>query len=183
MSIPLFILGSLADKENHPYSLKKILLNTIPLEKLSEGKFYYNFDSLKKKGFIEPVEIIQIENRPNKTLYRITQDGRDFLEQEIYDSFKNVSRFEDIYISIFLLKYIDSTKMAFILEDTIKQEKQRLTEYKKKKENKEILKQIQSLDDEQLKAVEFISEHAFSQIEHNIYWMEKLLTFLKSVDN
>ncbi len=178
MSIALFILGSLADKENHPYGLKKILLNTIPIEKLSEGKFYYNFDSLKKKGFIEPVKIIQIENRPNKTLYKITLDGRDFLEQEICNSFKNISKFEDLYISIYLLKYIDSLKVAFILEDTIKQEKKRLSEYKRKKENEEITKHLPFIDDEQLKAVEFISEHALSKIQHNICWMENLLAFI-----
>ena len=172
MSLTLFILGSLANENSNPYQLKKALLDVIPI-KISEGKFYYNFEALQKKGFIEPVETIQIVNRPNKTLYGITEEGRRFLEQEIYNSFKKVSKIEDLYISIYLLKYIDPVKAAFYLEETIKKEKERWDEFKQAKVRMEIL------DDKQQRAVQFISEHAFSQSEHNLHWMEKLLTFIK----
>jgi len=172
MSLTLFILGSLANENSNPYQLKKALLDVIPI-KISEGKFYYNFEALQKKGFIEPVETIQIVNRPNKTLYGITEEGRRFLEQEIYNSFKKVSKIEDLYISIYLLKYIDPVKAAFYLEETIKKEKERWDEFKQAKVRMEIL------DDKQQRAVQFIREHAFSQSEHNLHWMEKLLTFIK----
>jgi DNA-binding PadR family transcriptional regulator len=172
MSLSLFILGSLANESSSPYQLKKALLDVIPI-KISEGKFYYNFEALQKKGLIEPVETIQIVNRPNKTMYGITQEGRRFLEQEVYNSFKKVSKIEDLYISIYLIKYIDPAKAAFLLEETIKQEKNRWAKYKEAKVR------IELLDEKQLRAVQFISEHAFSQSEHNIHWMEKLLTFLK----
>ncbi|MFP5111427.1 PadR family transcriptional regulator [Bacillaceae bacterium C204] len=171
MSLSLFILGILANENSNPYQLKKALLDVIPI-KISEGKFYYNFEALQKKGLIEPVETIQIVNRPNKTLYGITQEGRRFLEQEIYNSFKKVSKIEDLYISIYLLKYIDPVKVAFYLEETIKKEKNRWDEYKQAKVR------IELLDEKQQRAVQFISEHAFSQSEHNIHWMEKLLTFI-----
>jgi DNA-binding PadR family transcriptional regulator len=172
MSLSLFILGSLANENSSPYQLKKALLDVIPI-KISEGKFYYNFEALQKKGLIQPVETIQIINRPNKTLYGITQEGRRFLEQEIYNSFKEVLKIEDLYISIYLIKYIDPAKAALFLEETIKQEKNRWAKYR------EAEVRIELLDEKQLRAVEFISEHAFCQSEHNIYWMEKLLTFLK----
>ncbi len=38
------------------------------------------------------------------------------------------------------------------------------------------------MDEKQQWAVQFISEHAFSQSEHSILWMEKLLNFLKAVN-
>jgi len=85
--------------------------------------FYYNFETLQKKGFIEPVETIHIENRPNKTLYTITDEGRQYLEQEIYNNFKKFSNIEDLYISIYLLKYINPVKAAIYLEDSINEEK------------------------------------------------------------
>ncbi|WP_026583629.1 PadR family transcriptional regulator [Bacillus sp. J33] len=182
MSLSLFILGSLADENSHPYKLKKILQDALPINKISEGKFYYNFEALQKKGLIEPVETIQKENRPNKTLYRITQGGRQFLEQEIYDSFKNVSKLEDLYISIYLLKYIDPIKAAYFLEDAIKQEKRRWAEYREAKNKQEFKKRLELLDDKQQMALQFISEHAFSQSDQNILWMEKLLTFLKQIE-
>ncbi|MEH7121263.1 PadR family transcriptional regulator [Neobacillus vireti] len=174
MSLSLFILGSLANENSSPYQLKKALLDVIPI-KISEGKFYYNFEALQKKGLIEPVETIQIVNRPNKTLYGITEKGRHFLEKEIYNSFKKVTKIEDLYISIYLLKYIDPVKAAFYLEETIKKEKNRWDEFKKAKVRMDIL------DEMQQRAVRFISEHAFSQSEHNIHWMEKLLTFIKRI--
>lgn len=183
MSLSLYILGSLAHEDSHPYKLKKRLLDVLPIDKMSEGKYYYNFEALQKKGLIEPVETIQKENRPNKTLYRITQKGRKFLEQEIYNSFKNVSKLEDLYISIYLLKYIDPVKAAFFLEDAIKQEKKRWAEYREAKNNEELKKSFDLLDEKQQKSVQFISEHAFSQADQNIRWMEKLLTFLKKIDD
>ncbi|MBM7651410.1 PadR family transcriptional regulator [Neobacillus cucumis] len=172
MSLSLFILGSLANENSNPYQLKKALLDVIPI-KISEGKFYYNFEALQKKGLIEPVKSIQIVNRPNKTMYGITSEGRRFLEQEIYNSFKKVSKIEDLYITIYLLQYVDPVKAAFYLEETIKKEKNRWDEYKQAKIRMEYL------DEKQKTAVRFISEHAFSQSEHNIHWMEKLLTFIK----
>jgi DNA-binding PadR family transcriptional regulator len=183
LSLSLFILGSLSDENSHPYKLKKILLDALPINKMSEGKFYYNFEALQKKGFIEPVESIQKENRPNKTLYRITKDGRHFLEQEIYSSYKKVSKVEDLYISIYLLKYIDPVKAAFFLEDAIQQEKKRWDQYRETKNKEEIKKRLALLGEKQQKSVQFISEHAFSQAEQNIRWMEKLLTFLKQIDD
>jgi len=182
VTLSLFILGSLADENSHPYKLKKQLLDTIPIDKISEGKFYYNFETLQKKGFIEPAETIQIENRPNKTQYKITKDGKEYLEREIYNNFKKFSKMEDLYISIYLLKYIDPHKAAIFLEDTIIQEKKRWAEYREAYNNEELLRQYQLLEEKQKKSIEFISEHAFSQSEQNIQWMEKLLTFLKSTD-
>ncbi|WP_026559205.1 PadR family transcriptional regulator [Bacillus sp. J37] len=183
MSVSLFILGSLADENSHPYKLKKDLLDALPINRMSEGKFYYNFEALQKKGYIEPVETIQIENRPNKTFYKITKIGREFLEQEIYQSFKEVSNLKDLYISIYLIKFIDHLKAVFLLEDAINQEKKRWAEYRESKNSEKIKKRIERLDDKQKKAVHFISEHAFSQSEENIRWMEKLLSFLKEIEN
>ncbi|MEH7098208.1 PadR family transcriptional regulator [Neobacillus vireti] len=181
MSLSLFILGSLANENSNPYQLKKALLDVIPI-KISEGKFYYNFEALQKKGLIEPVETIQIVNRPNKTLYGITREGSRFLEQEIYNSFKKVSKIEDLYISIYLLKFIDPARAAFFLEETIKKEKNQWDKFKRAKDKEEFKDRMESLDEKQQRAVQFISEHAFSQSEHNIYWMEMLLTFLKQFE-
>jgi len=51
------------------------------------------------------------------------------------------------------------------------------------KNSEKIKNRMEELDDKQKKAVHFISEHAFSQSEENIRWMEKLLSFLKEIEN
>jgi hypothetical protein len=81
------------------------------------------------------------------------------------------------------LKYIDPVKAAFFLEDAIKQEKKRWAQYRETKNKEEIKKHLALLGEKQQKSVQFISEHAFSQAEQNIRWMEKLLTFLKQIDD
>lgn len=183
LSVSLFILGSLAEENSHPYKLKKNLLDALPINRMSEGKFYYNFESLQKKGFIEPVETVQLVNRPSKTLYRITKIGREYLKQELYNSFKEVSKLEDLYICIYLVKFIDPVKAAVLLEDTIKREKKRWAEYRESKNSEKIVKRMEQLGDTQKAAVHFISEHAFCQSEENIRWMEKLLSFLRNITN
>ena len=182
MSLALFILGSLIDENSNPYKLKKELHDALPVIKMSEGKFYYNFEALQKKGFIEPVGVIEKENRPNKTLYGITKGGREFLEGEIYNNFKKLSKIEDLYTSIYLLKYVDPAKAAIFLEDNIEEEKKRWVDYKEANQNEELRKRLDLLNGNQQMAVQFISEHAFDQADQNIRWMEKLLSFLKRID-
>ncbi|MGM9922649.1 MAG: PadR family transcriptional regulator [Bacillus sp. (in: firmicutes)] len=177
MSIRLFILGELASEDNYPYMIKKKLLGSLPHEnfiELTEGKFYYNFDALQKKGYIQAIKVIHEKNRPDKTLYSITEAGRQALEQEIYDSFKKITNVKDLFIAIHLLKYVDTTKAAIFYEETIQQEKkcwQEYKEYKYKKQN-----ELPEID----RSAVFISDYAFSEAEFNIEWMEKLLAFIKS---
>ncbi|MGR5874238.1 hypothetical protein ACT7DH_05995 [Bacillus pacificus] len=40
--------------------------------KITKGSLYYTFEQLEKKGFIEVVDIIRNEQRPNGTIYGIT---------------------------------------------------------------------------------------------------------------
>ncbi|WP_050614440.1 PadR family transcriptional regulator [Bacillus testis] len=175
MSIRLFILGTLAKGNNYPYMIKKKLLDALPINNLtgmSEGKFYYNFEALQKKGLIESVEIIHEKNRPDKTLYTITKSGRQALELDIYDSFKSLTNIQDLYISIYLLDFVDPAKAAFLFEDTIQKEKQRWQEYSALREQEN-----DKLCDEK---VQFISDHAFSNSAFNIQWMEKLLKLIQT---
>ena len=178
MSVPLFILGTLTDGDNHPYQIKKNLLDVLPVEKLSEGKFYYNFESLHKKGYIEPIETIHRDNRPNKTMYRITKTGRTYLEEEIYHSFQTKTHMQDLYIAIYLLKYVDPIKVAFLLEDSIQQEKKKWE--KNRQFNPAVEAQFDLLDEKTKEAVRLIGEHAFKNAYFNIEWMEKLLVFIKN---
>ncbi|WP_258848465.1 helix-turn-helix transcriptional regulator [Staphylococcus saprophyticus] len=51
---------------------------------LTESKLYYHFDSLKKKGLIEVTQTIREENRPDKQIFAITDQGKDALPSMIY---------------------------------------------------------------------------------------------------
>ncbi|MFS0782743.1 PadR family transcriptional regulator [Bacillus sp. 1P06AnD] len=173
MSIRLFILGTLASGNNHPYMIKKKLFDALPISiqrEMSEGKFYYNFEALQKKGLIETVEVIHEKNRPDKTLYSITEAGKQALEHEIYESFKKISNVKDLYISIYLLDFVDTDKVALFFEETIEQEKEQWKQYA------ELKGPYEKCDPK----AHFIIEHAFDKATFNIQWMEKLLAFIRS---
>lgn len=180
MSISLYILGSLVNGNSHPYKMKREFLDLVPGVKISEGKFYYNLESLVKKGYIEAVESVHIENRPNKTIYSITKEGKEHLEQEIYNSFKKGTTIKELYVAIYLMKFIDPMKASVFLEESIQREKKRWNQYKEAAENiEEFNKQHEVLDEKTKQSVRFITECAFSQSDLNLQWMEKLLELLK----
>ena len=73
------------EKEQHPYEIRQ----TIKQRKwnstfhVRDGSLYYAVDQLREHELIEASEIVVIpgENRPDKTIYRITEKGRrSFLE-------------------------------------------------------------------------------------------------------
>jgi DNA-binding PadR family transcriptional regulator len=163
----------LAKEVNYPYMIRKKLLEVQPFTALSEGKFYYDFESLKKNEYIQPVETIQEEKRPDKTMYSITKLGREYLEEELYTCFKKSSEITDLYLAIHFLDYINTKKAAIIFEETIEKEKKRWEKYEEKKR---ILLSDKSLS----KTTQFITEHAFNKAYFNIEWMEKLLAFIKN---
>lgn len=180
MSIRLFILGTLASGNYHPYMIKKKLAEAIPDEILfhvSEGKLYYNFEALHKKGYIREYEVIHESNRPDKTLYAITDTGRKALEQAIYDAFKEASNVSDLYIPIYFLKYVNTNKVAYILEEVIQKEKERWKSYSDVSDDVKL--KLKKEDEKAEKSTDFIIKHSFSKANMNLEWLEKLLLFVK----
>ncbi|MBD7938478.1 MULTISPECIES: PadR family transcriptional regulator [Cytobacillus] len=170
--IRIYILGMLAHSVDYPYNIRKKLLNAQPFIKISEGKFYYDFEALHKKNWIEPVQKLQEGSRPEKTLYRITSEGRRHLVEELYLCFQKYTEVADLYIAIHFLNYINKSEAASILKQTILKEKERWHTLKTKKAEKERHDTVS--DSSQL-----IAAHAFEKAEFNIKWLERVLEFLK----
>jgi DNA-binding PadR family transcriptional regulator len=180
LSIRLYILGTLAKGSTHPYMIKKKLIQSMPSTTFSEGKFYYNFEVLQNKKYIEAVEVIQEGNRPEKTLYAITEEGLSYLEQEIYNSFKKSIKVQDLYISIYLLEFIDNNKAAHILEAAIHKEKKRMEKVEELKANHPAIDEFESFSKKKQAAVRFIADHSYHVHQLNMEWLEKLLLMIKS---
>lgn len=181
MSIRLFILGCLAKQPCHPYMIKKIISDLTPIEqqmKASDGKLYYHFEALTKKGYITELEVTKEGHRPEKTIYEITETGRQDLQEEIYKSFKNLSDVSTLYVAIYFLQYVDPQKVASILEKGIKKKKENLNYftqlYQKAKKDTEIK------NDPSLK---LITKHSFSSTEFDIKWLEELLRYIYNIKN
>lgn len=81
MSMKLAILGLLLEGDHHPYEIR-IKMKDRGMDqytKLQMGSLYYAVDRLVEEGYIEAVETIQSDSRPDKTIYRITESGRKLL--------------------------------------------------------------------------------------------------------
>ena len=118
MSIQIFILSKLMQKDTYPYQLKKGLSEPhyfAELIKMSESKLYYHFESLTKQGLIQVVEVIKEENRPDKQVFRITDNGKQQLPIKIYDQLKKAKSITDMVTSLSFLQFVDPTNVIEIL--------------------------------------------------------------------
>jgi DNA-binding PadR family transcriptional regulator len=79
--IGLAVLATLYRRPMHPYEIAKILKNTGKEHDMSLkwGSFYTVIRNLEKYGLIASVESSREGNRPERTTYRITDEGRDEL--------------------------------------------------------------------------------------------------------
>jgi len=72
------VLGSLSERPMHPYEIST-MLKTRGKDmsiKLNYGSLYSVVAALEKHGFIEAVETLRDGNRPERTVYDITEAGR-----------------------------------------------------------------------------------------------------------
>lgn len=167
MSLQIFILGVLSSGHHHPYDIKKMFKQNVLDEssKINDGTLYYNFEVMLKKGYIEKIEVIRDDNRPEKTTYGITPLGKEYLEQEIYASFKNFTRVDALYSSVLFLKHADPKKLMFLIEEA-----------KEKVQNKIKADTAfwEAVRDETPPAVHLIHDHSLSLLKIDLEWLNKL---------
>ncbi|GKS11651.1 hypothetical protein YDYSY3_26510 [Paenibacillus chitinolyticus] len=173
MSLQIFILGILCEGNHHPYDIKKMFKknNMEDVHKISDGTLYYNFDVLLKKGCIEKREVIRDDNRPEKTTYGITPKGREFLEQEIYASFRNFTGVESLYSPTLFLKHADKNKLVFLIEEVMDK-----LRYRTEQQSQE----WDAFKDKTPPSVHLIQEYVQSRMKLESEWLEKLLAFVKN---
>jgi DNA-binding PadR family transcriptional regulator len=85
MSIQIVLLGLLQEKSYHPYEMKKTIIENKwdHLFPVTDGNIYHAIRKLEKNDWVEAEKEEQVNNRPNRTVYRITDEGRVQLSKEI----------------------------------------------------------------------------------------------------
>jgi len=84
--IPLAALALLAERPLHPYEMQR-LLHDRHMD-YAEGRtraLYRAIDELQEAGWIEPAETTREGRRPERTVYRITEEGHEALEDWLQD--------------------------------------------------------------------------------------------------
>ena len=175
MPIQIYILSKLIEDNTYPYKLKKQLSEPIPFDQLgglTESKLYYHFDSLAKKGFIEPVEIIKEENRPDKQVFTITAKGREELPKKIYKLFETATTITEMLIGLVNMKYVNRDRVVQILEKKLK----KLLTFDE--HIRDIYKQMQ-IDKKSELLFEFVNGYITTRKEQTIHSLQELIVLIQ----
>lgn len=123
MSMKLSILGLLLERNMHPYEMMLIMRDRAMdrVTKLQMGSLYYAVDQLAKAGQIEPVQVIRSTDRPDKTIYGITDKGRQLFDQLIFQQFrKSEPVYHSFHLALVYSRHADQQKLARVLEERIR---------------------------------------------------------------
>lgn len=131
MSMKLAILGLLLEGDHHPYEIR-IKMKDRGMDqytKLQMGSLYYAVDRLAKEGYIEAVETIQSDSRPDKTIYRITESGRKLFEQLLLKKFRDIEPVHHpLYMALPFSPHADPAVLAPILQTRIREAEHRVNQ-------------------------------------------------------
>jgi DNA-binding PadR family transcriptional regulator len=78
----LAILSLLFERDMHPYEIRRLVRDRGKDEvvDLRPGSLYRTIERLERAGLVEPVETTREGRFPERTVYRLTERGRDELE-------------------------------------------------------------------------------------------------------
>jgi len=124
MSMKMAILGLLLERNMHPYEIMLVLKERAMdrVIKLQMGSLYYAVDKMALDGHIESVEVISSPDRPDKTIYRITDKGRALFEQLVLQLIKkNEDIHHPLYLALALSRHVDPGKVEKLLAERIRE--------------------------------------------------------------
>ena len=80
--LALTILALLAEQPRHPYEIQRLIRERKKdFARSTQRTLYHTIDRLVKAGLIQPVEISREGNRPERTVYQLTDEGQDSFVQ------------------------------------------------------------------------------------------------------
>ncbi|MEV0285663.1 MULTISPECIES: PadR family transcriptional regulator [unclassified Kribbella] len=117
------ILGSLAERPMHPYEISTILRARGKDQsiKLNYGSLYSVVTALEKNGFVEARETIREGNRPERTVYQITEAGQEEFRDWLTELLGTPSReFHPLEAGLAYLPGLPPGRVAELLEQRAK---------------------------------------------------------------
>jgi len=117
------VLGSLGERPMHPYEISTQLRARGKDQsiKLNYGSLYSVVAALEKNGFIEAVETIREGNRPERTVYRITDAGQAEFTDWLTELIGTPSReFHPLEAGLAYLPGLKPDRVVELLEQRVK---------------------------------------------------------------
>ncbi|MNI49178.1 Transcriptional regulator PadR-like family protein [compost metagenome] len=131
LSIRLSVLGLLLEENLHPYEISIRMRDRFLDQKgqFKIGSLYYAVDQLAKEAYIEAVETIRSENRPDKTVFRITDKGKVYFQKLLLERLKDTQPpYHPMYIALAFAGKGNQQDIAKVLKQRI-QDTEHLVNY------------------------------------------------------
>lgn len=108
----------LSEQPRHPYEIERLIRER--RQDFAAGKLrglYHAVDRLAQHGFIEPLETSREGKRPERTVYRLTDEGRDELESWLAELLSTpVTEYSVFMAAVGFLGYLSSAKAVMALQ-------------------------------------------------------------------
>jgi len=124
MKAEFYILGVLHRGDFHPYEMKRRLNNALVecYTDVDVGTLYYAVRQLVKSGDIAPKTRQKVARGGERTIYRITSQGRRRFQELLLERFKEQGTVaQTIYPALLFLDLADLPAVAEILHDRLRQ--------------------------------------------------------------
>jgi DNA-binding PadR family transcriptional regulator len=115
----LVVLRLLRERPMHPYEVQQLIRDRAIdyAVKVRAGSLYHTIERLQRLTFIEPVETGREGRRPERTVYAITEAGRD----EYFTNLRDLVRYPEEEYPVFtaaveMLRTLDADEAARLLE-------------------------------------------------------------------
>ncbi|EWG11213.1 PadR family transcriptional regulator [Cytobacillus firmus] len=169
MSIQIVILGLLKEKKYHPYEMKKVILEHKwdELFPVTDGNIYHAIRKLEKHKWIHAEKQEQVNNRPNRTVYKITEEGKNQLSEEIIEVFKKrMPEPRSLYPALLFVQSSQVPEAAEHIKNWIS----------------DLKAEVKVQHDYQAVIPNLIQEHYKGLNEFYMNWLTKILQVLESPD-
>ena len=175
MSTKLVLLGLLKEKPLYGYELKHIIEEHMgDWTNIAFGSIYFALGKLNKDGFVEKISEKKVGNRPSRSIYKITEKGKNefiSLLKELWQKFDREYYPLDIAIAFSKVLSIDEIK-EYIKDRIIKLENNLKYLHKHKKE--------QLNRKEVPKSAKAVFSHSEYHMKAELNWLRN---FLKDLEN
>jgi DNA-binding PadR family transcriptional regulator len=119
--LALTILALLTEQPRHPYEVQQLIRERH--KDFAKGKpraLYHAVNQLVKAGAIEPVETSREGKRPERTVYRITDEGREEFVAWLRDLIENpVSEYPAFTAAVSFIGYLSAETVVQALQGRV----------------------------------------------------------------
>jgi DNA-binding PadR family transcriptional regulator len=129
--LALAVLACLAERPMHPYEMAATMRTRgqDASIRLNYGSLYGVVETLLKRGLIEEQEVMREGRRPERTVYRITEDGRAEVDDWLSELLGTVAKeFPQFEAGLSLMAVLRPERVVDLLDQRVTKLQERLSE-------------------------------------------------------